>query len=102
MRQALLRIARLAFASVIVVEAAFAQSGGPPPGGGSGSDMDFLKEATTTRIADPKLDGGGVDVRYFLNPSGTTYDVTITARALSYRRHNRWSFFVAHRNCSCA
>ena len=29
-------------------------------------------------------------------------DVMITARAVSYRRHNRWSFFVAHRSCSRA
>jgi hypothetical protein len=80
MRQALLRIARLAFASGIVMEAAFAQSGGPPPGNGSGGfDMNFLHSANTTRIADPKLDGGGFDVRYLLNPSGTTYDVTISA-----------------------
>jgi hypothetical protein len=29
-------------------------------------------------------------------------DVMITARAVSYRRHNRCSFFVAHRSCSRA
>ena len=29
-------------------------------------------------------------------------DVVITARAVSYRRHNQWSFFVAHRGCSRA
>ena len=29
-------------------------------------------------------------------------DVMINARAVSYRRHNRCSFFVAHRSCSRA
>ena len=29
-------------------------------------------------------------------------DVMMTARAVSYRRHNRWSFFVAHRSYSRA
>ncbi len=35
-------------------------------------------------------------------PYARANDVMITARAVSYRRHNRWSFFVAHRSCSRA
>ena len=31
-----------------------------------------------TRIADPKLDGGIVHVTYFLEPTTSRYDVTIT------------------------
>lgn len=80
MRQALLRIAWLGFASGIVVQGASAQSLGPPPGNGSsGHGMNFLQAADTSRIADPKLDGGGCMVRYRLEPVGGAYDVTITA-----------------------
>jgi len=80
MRQAALWIARLAFASGIVVQVAVAQVV-PPPGGTSGYDTTFLHAAATSRIADPKLEGGGCDVAYLLDPAGMSYDVKITALA---------------------
>jgi hypothetical protein len=82
MRQASWLFARVAFVSGILIQGAIAQSVSPPPGSGNQHwNMRFLHRAETSRIADPKLAGGGVNVAYVLDASGMTYDVKITALA---------------------
>lgn len=52
----------------------------PPPGGPGSGPAQFLTAAETTRICDPKLDGGGALVQYSLAPSRFPYAVEITVR----------------------
>jgi hypothetical protein len=55
---------------------------------------EFLHAAPTTRIADPKLQSGRVEIGYQLDPGRTSYDVTIalwssTGQELFQLYHNR-------------
>ena len=55
---------------------------------------EFLHAAPTTRIADPKLEAGRVEIGYQLDPGRTTYDITIalcssTGQELFQLYHNR-------------
>src|SRR5262249_27723069 len=52
------------------------QAGGSVPQ--SGNRLRPLGPGEWTRIADPKLDGGLVHITYFLEPTASRYDVTIT------------------------
>ena len=60
---------------------ALAQVVPPPPPGGGGpgtGGVQFLVAAPTTRMCDPKLEGGGAEVQYALAPSANPYVVQVT------------------------
>lgn len=46
-------------------------------GGAASAGFRFLHPAATTRIADPKLEGGGCQIQYLLDPGPQPYDVKV-------------------------
>src|SRR5262245_5093813 len=80
MRNAFPRIVFAALVGALVVPSARAQGAGG-----------FLHEyVTTTRIADPKLDHGGVQVDYRLDPDAAPYIVQITAHQNGKKVSDVW------------
>ncbi len=81
-RHGLILASLAAGACLIAGAGPLAAQGLPPPGGGSGGKfgIDFLHGLDATRIADPKLDGGQVVIRYALDKARYAYAVTITIR----------------------
>ena len=50
---------------------------------GAGGGVSFLQPVDATRIADPKLDGGRVKIRYLIDPTVGRCEVTISAVSLA-------------------